>query len=454
MSLEFTNKTINVNKITCDGTVKVTLEIGALPDILKNPTDMVLILDKSGSMEGKALAEMKAGAKKFIDIMDKATDSSQDGIIGGGSRIGIVSFETTATKDTQLITDVSQLKSSIDSLVSQGSTNHAEAFEKALQLFEPTSPNAKVMIMFTDGKTTVGTDPNVVATLAKNNGVIIYCIGLIGEGGIEPATLNAWASDPSSKYVAIAPSPEELEAIFEDLAKDITKAGATNIVIDEVINTDFIITNIFSPNKGTIQQLGNRTIKWSIDKLGESELETAKLVFLAKHIGNTSVIKNINESITYTDSEGNQANFPNPTIEIDCGVHLNPELCPNNNEIVIEKCVDEYIESNLNDVYLDSSGKILEVKLKLKSICPNKRVALAVILTEKDCLGNEQKRGMKIMTIPAHQLEGCKDVNVEKIRFILPDDISLTGICEQRLFNVRAMAHYVDSGYHCVDLEI
>ncbi len=454
MSLEFTNKTINVNKITCDGTVEVTLEIGALPDISKKPADMVLLLDKSGSMEGRPLEEMKEGAKRFIDIMDKATDSIRNGAIGGGSRIGIVSFETAANKDSQLITDTYKLKCHIEGLYSQGSTNHAEAFEKALELFEPTSSNEKIIIMFTDGKTTVGTDPNIVATLAKNSGVKIYCIGLMGEGGIEPETLNAWASQPSSKYVAIAPKPEELEAIFEDLAKDITKTGATNIVIDEVINTDFMITNIFSPNKGTIQQLDNRTIKWSIDKLGEFELETAKLVFLAKHIGNTSVTKNINESITYTDAEGNQANFPNPTIEIDCGVHLNPELCPNHNQIVVEKCLDEYIESNLNDVYLDSNGKILEVKLKLKSICPNKRVALAVLLTEKDALGNEQKRGMKIMTIPAHQLEGCKDINVEKIRFILPDDISLANNCEQRLFNVRAMAHYVDSGYHCADLEI
>lgn len=454
MSLEFTNKTINVNKISCDGVVQVTLEIGAKPNISENPTDIVLILDRSGSMEGQALAEMKAGAKNFIDIIDEATDSNQNGNIGGGSRIGIVSFETTATQDTQLITDVSQLKASIDSLIAEGSTNHADAFEKALELFEPSSQNAKIMIMFTDGKTTAGTDPNTVATLAKNNGVTIYCIGLLGDGGIDPATLNTWASAPASEYVAIAPTPEELEAIFEDLAKDIVKTGATNIVIDEVINTDFMITNIFPPNKGTTQQINDRTIKWTIDKLGVLELETAKLIFLAKHIGTTSVIKNINESITYTDTEGNQANFPNPTIEIDCGIDINPELCPKSNEIVVEKCVDEYVEYNLNDIYLDDTGKILEVKLKLKSICPNKRVALAVILTEKDTLGNEQKRGMKIMTIPAHQLEGCKDINIEKIRFILPDDISLAGVCEERLFNVRAMAHYIDSGYNCVDLVI
>lgn len=69
----------------------------AAPDILTNPTDIVLVLDRSGSMEGSALASLKAGAKAFIDIIDEATDSAHDGQIGSGSRIGIVSFASTST---------------------------------------------------------------------------------------------------------------------------------------------------------------------------------------------------------------------------------------------------------------------------------------------------------------------------------------------------------------------
>lgn len=57
-------------------------------------------------MAGSPLANMKAGAKTFIDIIDEATDSAHDGQIGSGSRIGIVSFANTATADTQLITSV------------------------------------------------------------------------------------------------------------------------------------------------------------------------------------------------------------------------------------------------------------------------------------------------------------------------------------------------------------
>lgn len=59
--------------------------------------------------------------------------------------------------------------------------------------------------MFTDGVTTAGGDPNPVATAAKAQGIIIYCIGLSGNGGIDVQALNDWASDPDSAYVAITP---------------------------------------------------------------------------------------------------------------------------------------------------------------------------------------------------------------------------------------------------------
>lgn len=47
-----------------------------------------------------------------------------------------------------------ELKAAVDSLAAGGFTNHADAFAKANALFDPNSTNAKVMVMFTDGKTT------------------------------------------------------------------------------------------------------------------------------------------------------------------------------------------------------------------------------------------------------------------------------------------------------------
>lgn len=106
MGLTNSNKELSKNRIECGGAFNVKLSLTAAPDITDNPTDIVLILDRSGSMQGEPLANLKAGAKTFIDIIDEATDGAKDGIIGGGSSIGIVSFADTATQDTQMIISV------------------------------------------------------------------------------------------------------------------------------------------------------------------------------------------------------------------------------------------------------------------------------------------------------------------------------------------------------------
>ncbi|WP_287447878.1 VWA domain-containing protein, partial [Sellimonas sp.] len=156
MGITNSNKEINVSQVNCDGTFKVTLALAASPDISENPTDIVLILDRSGSMRGSPLTNLKLGAETFIDIIDEATDGTQDGQIGSGSHIGIVSFSSSAVADTQLITSVADLKAAVNALSAGGSTNHADAFSTAAALFDPTSTNAKVIVMFTDGKTTSG----------------------------------------------------------------------------------------------------------------------------------------------------------------------------------------------------------------------------------------------------------------------------------------------------------
>ena len=235
MGVTNSNKQIDVQRIDCDGSLKVTLALAASPDISENPTDIVLTLDRSGSMAGSALTNMKDGAKKFIDIIDAATDSSQDGNIGSGSHIAIVSFADTATANTQLITSVADLKAAVDSLTAGGSTNHAAAFTQAMQLFDPASSNQKVIVMFTDGQTTAGAPPAPVAAAARNAGIIIYCIGLIGTDGIDVNVLNDWATDPDSSHVAVTPDDAALEDLFEDLAANISKPGATNIVIDRCV---------------------------------------------------------------------------------------------------------------------------------------------------------------------------------------------------------------------------
>ena len=451
MGITNSNKVINTDRIACDGALRVTLALTAAPDIVSNPTDIVLILDRSDSMTGTPLADLKLGTKSFIDLMDEATDNIKDGQIGSGSRIGIVSFSNTATADTQLITSVDILKTTVDNLIATVSTNHGDAFTKAIQLFDPASLNAKVIIMFTDGNTTAGIPPAPVAAAARAQGITIYCIGLIGSDGLDVNVLNNWATDPDASHVAVTPDAADLEALFAELAANISKTGATDIVVNEVVQPDFVITSISSPTKGSAAMLDTHSLRWNIAELGVSAGESASLDFFIRHVSQQPGTKLVNQSITYSDNEGNIVSFPMPTVSVECDIVVQPEDCPQPMDLTAEGCNDAVL-ADFGDVYLESQGRILQLDVTIKNVCPGRRVALAAILTEVDQENVEHQRGMKAMTIPAHNFPMCRDVLVKGIKFVVPEDLNVSGetMCSPRKFKARFIANNIDTDYTCL----
>ena len=454
MGITNSNKEVSAARIDCGGSFRVRLSLTAEPDIVTNPTDIVLILDRSGSMAGSALANLKNGAKAFIDIIDEATDGTQDGQIGSGSRIAVVSFSDTAVKDTQLITSVADLKAAVDALSAGGSTNHADAFTKASELLAAPSTNARVMVMFTDGETTAGPAPSPIAAAARAAGVTIYAIGLSGSSGVDVSALEDWASKPSPAYVSITPDDAELEDLFEDLARNISNPGATNIVVSDTVAPCFRITSVAMPTKGTASLLDANTVQWRIDELGVTQSEGAVLEFTVQHIGPCSGTVAVNESISYDDAEGNAVSFPSPEVDVDCDVIVLPEICPEPVDLTVDGCEDS-LEFDAGDLVMESLGCIVQLSVTLQNVCPNKRVALAAILTEVDDQGLEYNRGMKTMVIPAHTRESCRDVTVRCIKFVLPESLDVGGpegaLCNARSFRARFIANYSDTGFACCD---
>ncbi len=366
------NKLVSADLIDCDGSLRETLALTAAPDIVTNPTDIALVLDRSGSMTGEPMANMKLGAKTFIDIISEATGGSADGQIGSGSRIGVVSFADTAVANTQLITSVDVLKNAVDALAAMGNTNHADAFSKATGLFDDASSNARVIVMFTDGRTTAGSPPAPVAADAK----------------------------------------------------------------------------------GTAEKISDTTLRWSIPELGVSASETAQLEFYVRHTAGTPGTKPVNELITYTDTEGNVVNFPEPAVTVDCGIVVN-EPCPVPVDLSVDGC-EEAVTLDMGDAALEGLGRIVQLDVRLTGVCPDRRVAMAVILTEVDESGMEYQRGMKVMTIPAHSQNGCRNVLVRCIKFVLPEDLDVNGgdgadMCSTRRMRARCIAHYIDNGYRCCE---
>lgn len=264
--------------------------------------------------------------------------------------------------------------------------------------------------------------------------------------------LNEWATDPNAAHVAVTPDAGDLEALFAQLAANISKPGATDIVINEKLNPDFVITDILSPSRGQVYQLGAGTLRWTLSQLGVNGSESAVLEFFVRHQGQTQGVKPVNESITYADAEGNVVRFPDPTVEVRCDVVVK-EPCPEPVDLEVEGCADA-AELDAGEIRMGSLGRIVCIDVTIKSVCPDRRVALAAILTEVDAAGTEHSRGMKTMTIPAHSAPGCRDVQVKGIAFVVPEDLDVSGgtpyaLCNPRRFRVRFLANNVDTDYRC-----
>ena len=125
-------------------------------------------------------------------------------------------------------------------------------------------------------------------------------------------------------------------------------------------------------------------------------------------------------------------------------------------DLKVEGCEDS-VEVDLGDTYLESLGRIVRLDVTVKNVCPGKRVALGVILTEVDANGDEYQRGMKAITIPAHTSPSCRDILVKCIKFVLPEDLDVSAgnvpnsMCNTRNLKVRLIAHNIDTDFRCCD---
>jgi Ca-activated chloride channel family protein len=124
-------------------------------------------------------------------------------------------------------------------------------------------------------------------------------------------------------------------------------------------------------------------------------------------------------------------------------------------DLTVEGCADAVLV-DMGDVSLESQGRIIQMDVTIQNVCPGKRVALAAILTEVDENGMEHQRGMKAMTIPAHSFPTCRDVLVKCIRFVVPEDLDVSGgstvaLCNPRKFKVRFLANNIDTDYRCCE---
>jgi len=310
--------------IPCNGSTRVTVTLVADSSVSGRPVDIMLVLDRSGSMAG-AMGALKTATKSFVDMLDEATDGSLNGVIAHGNRIGVVSFSSNATLDRPLTANANQVKAAIDALSADGSTNHSAGISTAQSQLGAT-PNADIMIIFTDGNTTAGPNPYDAAAAARAAGTEIFGIGL--GSGVNQNAVRSWVSTPVDSHAFFTTDPGTLRQIFEAIGAGIVSPAATGARLSLSVNNYFSVSGA-AVSKGSVAASQNG-ITWAI---GELMSETVTLTYVATHDNmKPGGMLALHTSISYFDNENNPVVLTTPVVAVHgCAktLDLTPEVDTN-----------------------------------------------------------------------------------------------------------------------------
>jgi Mg-chelatase subunit ChlD len=183
--------------------------------------DIVLVLDRSLSMQGAPIVAARAAAGAFAELLDVRHH-----------RLGLASFADNARLDVPLTDDVASVIVALDTLEPLGQTNITAALERAREGLESGGREEAlpVIVLLTDGEHNVGSlDPALVAADARAWGAQIYVVGL-GDG-IQRSALESLTGTPGQVF--LAPSPDELFPIYREILRVVLESLAGNFIITD-----------------------------------------------------------------------------------------------------------------------------------------------------------------------------------------------------------------------------
>jgi hypothetical protein len=174
-----------------------------------NPSDIVQVIDRSGSMGTSGYMEpAKERAQQLIDLLQI------------NDRAGVVAFASSASEQMALTPidsqeDKDDAHTAIDPLSAGGTTDLREALERGLTTLGPDAGRPRAMVFLSDGKHTVPTpeidDPFLDSLVAANTRVYSIALG----PATDFAVLNNIASRTGTGAVYTVESAADLHKLHE-----------------------------------------------------------------------------------------------------------------------------------------------------------------------------------------------------------------------------------------------
>jgi tight adherence protein B len=231
----------------------------------RDPLDVVLVVDTSGSMRGQPLADAKEAAKGFVNVLAES-DS-----------VALIAFDSEPRLAAGFTEGRSTLLSALSGLQAQRETAVYDALLMASEIISSRATPNRSIVLLSDGGDTVSTRSlDDAAKAVGASGAPVYVVALESPE-FDPRTLEAIATASGGRTVGVSESAQ-LKEEFTTIAQEIQNLWQITYESDEPSTKDLEI------DVTARSDTGEATLETAIENPlfgatpGRVDLETTRII--------------------------------------------------------------------------------------------------------------------------------------------------------------------------------
>ena len=335
------------------GEAEVTLDVDTSLMTNNQYTDIIFVLDISGSMAGEKLERVKSDSKELISSL----------LSNHNNRAALITFDSSSQIVSELTNDEELLTNEIDNLQDRGSTNYYQALvnvDSILQNYQKESGREMIVLFLTDGYPNVDT-PNQITQYQylKSTYPYITINGIQYEMG--DSILNPIKEISDNQFIADMDTLNNV--LFDASVAPVTYN--TYQIVDYIDNENFTLENkddikVTTGKVELAEENGRQKITWTLDNLasGREANLTMKLKLKDELVGQGGIYPT-NESTEVISKIENQ--------EEDVTTSNTPILADNYKVIYDGNAPDGGTVTNIPEAYNYSVFSTIEISDQVPS---------------------------------------------------------------------------------------